>query len=139
MNYRINTPRIVHEMLDDETIIIDFETGTYYSLRDTANQIWLLLGEGYATPAIVNHIMAQYSGEQEEIEAAIRQFIGQLAQGEVVVATAEAQTLPPLAPMASKSVAFVPPVLEEYTDIQDLLLLDPIHEVDKSGWPAAKV
>lgn len=30
---------------------------------------------------------------------------------------------------------FQPPALESYTDMQDLLLLDPIHEVDEMGWP----
>jgi hypothetical protein len=30
---------------------------------------------------------------------------------------------------------FVAPVLDKYTDMQELLLLDPIHEVDASGWP----
>ena len=27
------------------------------------------------------------------------------------------------------------PRLRKYTDMQDLLLLDPIHEIDQSGWP----
>jgi hypothetical protein len=30
-------------------------------------------------------------------------------------------------------------VLERYTDMQELLLLDPIHDVDESGWPHRKV
>jgi hypothetical protein len=30
------------------------------------------------------------------------------------------------------------PVLSIYDDMQDLLLLDPIHDVDESGWPAIK-
>jgi hypothetical protein len=35
--------------------------------------------------------------------------------------------------------AFTQPVLEVYTDMQDLLLLDPIHEVDEeAGWPSPK-
>ena len=27
------------------------------------------------------------------------------------------------------------PRLDKYTDMQELLLLDPIHEVDERGWP----
>jgi len=27
------------------------------------------------------------------------------------------------------------PELDTYEDMQDLILLDPIHEVDESGWP----
>jgi len=33
---------------------------------------------------------------------------------------------------------FVAPVLERYEDMQDFLLVDPIHEVDDSGWPNKK-
>ena len=31
--------------------------------------------------------------------------------------------------------AFETPVLEKYTDMAELLLLDPIHDVDATGWP----
>ena len=27
------------------------------------------------------------------------------------------------------------PIIEKFTDMQELLLLDPIHEVDEKGWP----
>jgi hypothetical protein len=33
---------------------------------------------------------------------------------------------------------FEPPILRTFEDMQDLLLLDPIHEVDEMGWPNAK-
>jgi len=31
--------------------------------------------------------------------------------------------------------AWVAPRLEKFTDLQTLLLLDPIHDVDEQGWP----
>ena len=33
---------------------------------------------------------------------------------------------------------FHPPVLNVFSDMQDLLLLDPIHDVDATGWPMPK-
>jgi hypothetical protein len=34
-------------------------------------------------------------------------------------------------------VPFEPPILERFDDMQELLLLDPVHEVsDEEGWPA---
>ena len=36
---------------------------------------------------------------------------------------------------SSTRVAFEAPVLEKYTDMQTLLLVDPVHEVDDRGWP----
>ena len=36
----------------------------------------------------------------------------------------------PLSPMA-----FEKPVIEKFSDMQEMLLLDPIHEVSEMGWP----
>jgi len=33
---------------------------------------------------------------------------------------------------------FSAPVLNAYTDMEELLLLDPIHDVDQAGWPMPK-
>jgi hypothetical protein len=33
---------------------------------------------------------------------------------------------------------YVAPVVQRYDDLEDLLLLDPIHEVDDAGWPVAR-
>ena len=33
---------------------------------------------------------------------------------------------------------FEAPRLTKYTDMRDLLVLDPIHDVDESGWPARR-
>ena len=34
--------------------------------------------------------------------------------------------------------AYETPILERYTDMQEYLLIDPIHGVDERGWPAGK-
>jgi hypothetical protein len=134
MYYQIHTPRVVYETLDEETINIDIETGTYYSLSGTAYWVWYLLEQTLSVEEIVNQFLAHYDGEAEEIEANIRQFIGELAQAEVIVAAVARQ--PATATLPASSLApFTTPTLEIHTDIQDLLLLDPIHEVGKQGWP----
>lgn len=55
------------------------------------------------------------------------------ANGEQPAASSKGNEQPSPSP-----VPFEPPVLEKYTDMQDLLLLDPIHEVDDTGWPKRK-
>ena len=35
--------------------------------------------------------------------------------------------------------AFVAPALTRYTDVKDLLVLDPVHDVDEMGWPTPKL
>jgi hypothetical protein len=134
MHYRMNLPRIAHETLDNETIIIDFDRGTYYSLQDTSHWIWHLLEKMLSVEEIIDQTTTCFTGEQEEMEAAVRQFVGKLAQAELIVKTTAplAKTSPLLAVHQGP---FTPPLLEEHSDIQDLLLLDPIHEVSKQGWP----
>lgn len=134
MHYCINLPRIAHETLDHETIIIDFDTGTYYSLRDTAHWIWLLLENAQSLESMIEQITTHFTGDQEEIEVAVRQFVGQLAAAAIIVPTTS--PLPPtVSPLVAHQGPFTSPMLEEHSDIQDLLLLDPIHEVSKQGWP----
>ena len=39
IRFRINRPRVVYEVMDDEVVIIDFDTGNYYSLEKVAADI----------------------------------------------------------------------------------------------------
>ena len=39
----VNSPHVVHETIDGETIIIHLGTGTYYSLDGVGADIWALL------------------------------------------------------------------------------------------------
>jgi hypothetical protein len=44
----------------------------------------------------------------------------------------------PALPQAARG-RWQPPAFDEYTDMWELIKLDPIHEVDEVGWPVAKV
>jgi hypothetical protein len=41
-------------------------------------------------------------------------------------------------PLTAAAAITAAPVLEKYTDMQELLLLDPIHDVEEAGWPKAR-
>ncbi len=137
MAFRIQAPRVVHETIDDETIVIDFDDGTYYSLRTTANFIWQLL-ETASTAQIVEAVCQHYTDDSAEIESSVRAFLDQLIQADLIAKTDEGTSQSVLAAIDGPPLPFTPPLLEEYTDMQDLLLLDPIHEVDTQGWPARR-
>lgn len=140
MTYRINAPRIAHETIDDETIIIDFDSGTYYSVRATANTMWQLLSQGKSVEEVIRRVQAEYQGNAEQMAAAVHDFVTLLVREKGLLVAAPATgngAVQPLSTPAAKT-PFTQPVLEQYTDMQDLLLLDPIHEVDDQGWPQRK-
>jgi hypothetical protein len=40
--------------------------------------------------------------------------------------------------VVDKKEAWVAPTIQRYEDMQAMLLADPIHDVDQSGWPTLK-
>ncbi len=140
--FRINTPQIVHHTIEQEIIIIDFETGSYFSLTGTGVTVWECLAQVASLDDIVDALMAQYAGDRAEIRRDAEQFLNELEREALIVPAATLPVRPSssvvtiAAPKALLS--FQPPTLAKYTDMQDLLLLDPIHGVDEQGWPVAK-
>ena len=51
-------------------------------------------------------------------------------------APAAADDAPADAPAAKEP--FRAPQIRAYTDMQDLLMIDPIHDVDETGWPVRR-
>lgn len=139
MLYHVNTSRVMHETIDDETIIVDLTTGTYFSLRGTAAAIWGQLADGgIAAEELEGVVRARYEAPEGEIETTLRDFLGELEKEQLVVVSANGNgATAPALPAAGEREQFAPPRLERYTDMQDIILLDPVHEVDPRGWPHA--
>lgn len=137
--YRVRHDQIVQEDIDGEVIVINMESGNYYSLRESAVDVWKLLLEGCDVPGICRSLREVYSGDGEDIERAVQELVENLTREGIVTPTN--RTGPGGAPVFSEApvgatkTAFVPPSFEIYTDVQDLLLLDPIHDVTDAGWP----
>ncbi|WP_404310707.1 PqqD family protein [Neorhodopirellula lusitana] len=135
--YRLNEPQVLGELLDGEYVIIHFDTGCYYSVRDTAADVCRLLFAGVDKASVIELLDRQYSAEQVDIAQAVLTFINGLVEQQLIVevdAGSNADHADSLDP-AKLSAKFVVPVFEQYDDMADQLLLDPIHEIDERGWP----
>ena len=134
--FRINSPSIVNETIDGEAVMINLDTGSYYSTDRVGAVIWALIDDGRTLGEILSLLAERYEGNAADIETAARHFIQQLC-AESLIVTAEAPSAPARTPPANGTrEPFVAPVLEKYDDMKDLLLADPIHDVDTAaGWP----
>lgn len=135
--FSVKKPDVVHETIDGETVIVNLENGIYYSLRNSGVDIWNLLETGANLDELGEAMISRFDGSPDEIRRAITELLVALQQeGLVKVSSAklgDGQT-DPVQPKSEKA-KFEVPVLEKYSDMQELLLLDPIHEVDEEGWP----
>lgn len=137
--FTVNQPSVIGEVIDNEAIIVNLDSGAYYSLRGPGAYIWQMIERGDTAAAMVEQASRLYpAAEKVTIEAGVSALITELQHEQLIVPVADSPRLDNASPIAPPvpDGPFEAPVLEKYTDMADLLLLDPIHEVDDlAGWP----
>ena len=137
--FSIKRPDVVHETIEGETVIVNLENGNYYSLRKSGVDVWNLIESGVTFEEAVAFVRSHYKGDLEIIKKEIRALLIMFQEEDLVQISSEkpslAKTPKPTNDPKEKKAEFVPPLFEKYSDMQQLLLLDPIHEVGEEGWP----
>lgn len=133
----VNKQRIISETLDGETILINLESGAYYSMNETGSIIWEDIQAGYSTGKIIEHIKNTYDIEEGRIPTAIAEFMKFLETDMLILESDAVSDISVPAPLTTKKV-FIIPKIDKYEDMQEMLLADPIHDVDTTGWPKRK-
>jgi hypothetical protein len=141
--FRLNQPHVVYESFTDEMVLINLASGNYYSVDLTGKMVIQMLADSRSPGEIISALAARHDLQLSEIETHIHPFIAALqAEGLIVpVPASDSLVAPASMPIEHPSGNggdFIPPRLQRFSDMQDLLLLDPIHQVDESGWPVAK-
>jgi hypothetical protein len=139
VQYRVNGPHVISETVGGETIIVNLASGHYFSLQGTAVEVWQGLESGKSAETIVLELERRYEAADGEIAAAVQKLLDDFAAAELVVAEGNGTgTLTSAPPQdAGERLPFVAPSFTTFTDMQDIILLDPVHEVDTRGWPHA--
>jgi hypothetical protein len=135
--YCVNKPDVILEDFGDEVVIVNLASGNYYSIDAIGAEIWGMVQKGAAATEITAHLSREYDGATEIIDQAVMKFIREMLSENLIVSDAAASSHPPKLddPGSPSRKPFASPALHKYTDMQELLLIDPIHEVDETGWP----
>jgi hypothetical protein len=142
IRFRVNAPMVISETIDSEAILINLDTGAYYSLRETGAALWQLIEQGAAGQQLIDELASRYDGPSTVIASSIQSLLAELAQEQLIVPLGDDSAAPQFVGTASTvghgKQPFTSPVLEKFTDMADLLLLDPIHDVSEQGWPTPR-
>jgi len=132
--YGIDRKSVVFERFDDELIAINLATGTYYSLNPTGAEIFELLSHGCSAEDASSILEKRYTSGSGPLVLEIQRFFEILRREGLIEPTtlSEAMNFPD---SAASGRIFEPPVLSAHRDMQELFLLDPIHDTGKAGWP----
>jgi hypothetical protein len=106
-----NRPHVLDEVFDGEAVLVNLQSGRYYALDVAATEIWRAVVAGDPLPA----------GD------GVAAFLHRLAEEQLIVHDG---ALPERNGDGG-------PSMQVFTDMEDILLLDPIHDVDydAAGWP----
>lgn len=135
----MNSPQVISETVGGETIIVNLATGHYFNLQGTAVEIWDGVVREEPAQAIAVGLAGRYAAADGEIEEAVDAFLSELTVAELVVPEDDDGAPVAIAPSTEGGdlPPFTPPTFTTFTDMQDIILLDPVHEVDARGWPHA--
>ena len=132
--WAINRESVSSDFLEGEVVAIHLGTGIYYSLRGTAAVLWQTLAQPQDAGQLAAALAAQFVVAPAEAETDVAAFLARL-QSEGLVRPADPSPAAPGRAAVPVRQPYVPPALERFADLQDLLLLDPIHDVGAQGWP----
>src|SRR5262249_45434434 len=127
-------PPIVAELVEGEVIAIDLDRGSYYSLQKETAAVWSALIAGRSGAEILAAVAP--AAESDRLAGELNGFVDSLLVEKLIRPASPAKGHPAAAigalmPWAADALRF-----ERFTDMQDLLVLDPVHEVDEeAGWP----
>jgi len=115
------------EDFGDEIVVIDAASGAFYSLRGRAMSVWRACERGVEPSALDRALGALDAGERNSIAA----MIAELRRAGIIV-----ETPADGAPATDLTWGDLPPAqFHRNDDFNDLIRLDPIHDVSDQGWP----
>lgn len=136
--YQVNAPRILAEEISGEVLAIDNHTGAYVSITGSGVAIWNLVVDGYNAEEIAATLATRHATDVDAARGTVSAFVDRLVENALIVG--DDRPAPPTLAVSTPPTSTGPeplgePKLDRYTDMEDMLLFDPIHDVDEQGWP----
>jgi len=139
--FKLRSSDVVSEVIDGEAVIMDLRSGHYFSAREAAAAVWSALISGQGDSEILAGLRADFDADSDHLKKQLDRYIETLVQHALIVPESEGRA--PDGGAAPSAVRGRRPFssleLEVFHDMEELLLLDPIHDVEEEfGWPVKK-
>jgi hypothetical protein len=117
---------IAAKVIDGEAVIINLTNGMYYSMDQVGGMIWAMVTEGSSLREIVSAVTRRYDVSPGQAQVDVERLAAELLEQKLVRLTddeappSDSRDVEPLQKLPYES-----PVLNKYSDLGDLLALDP--------------
>ncbi len=128
--YHLNS-RLAAEIFDGEYIIANLDTGLYFNVQGIAVSLIQLL-PFESQDAVIDQLANLFPENSDTIKNELTNIFKELIENEIIL-NSDLKT-PVESSVNNLPTEYIPSRFNKYADMQDLLLLDPIHDVDEEGW-----
>jgi hypothetical protein len=124
-----NAAEVAAKIMDGEAILINLSDGMYYSMDLVGGLVWELIEGGGSLGEIATTVAAHYEADPDRAEADVRRLVQELVDARLVRIGAEPPDArgPTRREPPAQRLAYVPPRLHAYSDMAEMLALDPPH------------
>lgn len=141
--FRRNTAEVASETFEDGLVSINFLTGRYFTMNRSGELVWTYLGEFQTAASIAERLARAAAIDRGSVLPDVAAFLETLQSERMIVVHQDepitsANSLS--APAPAETLVYEAPQLQVFEDLADLILLDPIHDVNEAlGWPVNRV
>jgi hypothetical protein len=135
MNYQMRSNQVTFERIEGELILISMDSGKYYSATGTAADIFYLI-ENKTPISKFNEVLEKKFTQFDDSE--ILRFVEKILSENLIEPCLTPNTDLVDLPDDYQRGKWVSPNIIEFSDLQDLILVDPVHDASLNGWPVEK-
>lgn len=133
--FRFNHDTFAFECFEDEIVVLNVIDGVYYAFRGAAVVAWPYIIAQHPEPVIASTLATKYGISMDTMTIDLAEFMERLVSEKILSPAAENSSEIDCSQSASLT-EYPGFTFERHADMEDLLTLDPIHNVDpQKGWP----
>jgi hypothetical protein len=136
-SFEIASDKILAKEFDGEMTLINLDTGVYFAAGGPALDIWQALAAGREVAATARRLVARYGVTEGVALSETAKFAALFVGYGLLIPSTASANVGGEEDLQQDPEEWSEPWVEDYGDMQDLLLLDPVHDVNGGAWPRA--
>lgn len=122
-----NGDQVAAKVMDGEAVLINLATGMYYSMADTATDVWSRIEQGSTVEDMASTLAAKYDVAMPQARSDVERLINELESEGLVTISDGASADGRKAPAApdEAGLPYSVPTLEKFSDMAEMFALDP--------------
>lgn len=124
----VNDHVVASDVVDGEAVIINLGNGMYYTMDKVGAELWQLFTQPRSVVEVAGILARRYEVAESEVARDVQDVVDELLREQLVIDThvgATASASDNAATEAAAQPSYSKPVLVKYTDMSEVLALDP--------------